>query len=408
MNRSRNVETIGRQQRNEEKLYTKSELIAQLSRFRRMLMDLVEGKPNLAFVRKVIEGQLLEAEDNPLMAVRGSYSGVVKAVQAFEHILDPLRANQEITLDGTFKTQSKHGVGVTITDIRGYTAMTRKLRKREDGLRVGRLLKNTYFPHLMHVYDKHQLHYTNYTGDGILAYSETRVDALGRPELPALDNTMFANVEAVGVTESIGESWKRASNLRLMQTDGNTNETGFGCSFGDIEILDPLVPDAEDPEGIFTEFNQIFREVLLKRAPDFEPRIDFKSIMRSCHATGEPLNEAARMQDADKELPEHTMISSEETIDQLFCKKSIASLFERKIATKKPRGLGRTISLAGVSRGRQIDMARLMQDSFNEAAAQPYNNSADKTNGAFRKKPQPSDNGRARSKKKPAGNVEDN
>ena len=346
------------------------------------MQDLVEGHPGFAFIKNLIEDSIqrnIELCRDPIQELRMRFSAIVEALVRLEHLIDPMSVGPEVTRDGTMTTMQHRNKALIVTDIKGFTPMTQEATKR--GLSILDILKHTYFPHIMHLLDKYQVRYANYTGDGVIGFCGDRVNAWGKVELPAQDNMTLAAIDLIGVSDSIGVTWKTNPNkqMRFALPDGSIHETGSGISYGDFETGDPLVLPKDIPE-MYASFNERFREVIMERSPHFEPRLSHTSGIRSCNAAGVPLNECSRLQNLDREYEDHSCIMPSYLYDML----STDALRKRMefLGKESLKGFGtkRTkIGVYGFPRENATKIPELYEECLKEFASRPYSRSANKS-----------------------------
>jgi class 3 adenylate cyclase len=294
-----------------EKLYTASEIAAMVARYRDRIEHLAEVHPELSIVHDDFD-EIVHHRDDPLQELGALLEACAETFIALKHLLNPTGLPLHMTDDGRVLTRTFPGVTTFLTDIRGFTELTRSVADRWT-LPIFELLSYCYFPYLTDVIEGFGCHYLNYTGDGLLVLSRDVVDESGRMILPSLDNAVLCALDLTLVTNSIAETWRRQG---LTRDDGSPHETGLGLTFGDVSVGDPFVPDRAYA-GHCAEFDAIFRSVLGKKAPHIHPMVDFGHRVRAIHALSPSINRASRLQDMDKLAADHTIMMIAEDVERL-------------------------------------------------------------------------------------------
>lgn len=294
-----------------EKVYTASEVAAVVARSRHRFDHLADLHPELSYVRDEFE-EIVHHRDDPLGELVALLSACEETFVALKHLLNPTGLPLHMTDDGRVLTRTFEGVTTFLTDIRGFTELTRNVADRW-ALPIFDLLSYCYFPYMTDILEGYGCHYLNYTGDGLLVLSRDVLDESGRRILPSLDNAVLCAIDLTLVTNAIGEAWGR---LGLTRENGAPHETGLGLTFGDVSVGDPFVPD-HSYEGHTAEFDEIFRAVLAEKAPHIRPMVDYGHRVRAIHALSPTINRASRLQDMDKLAPDHTIMMIAEDVERL-------------------------------------------------------------------------------------------
>jgi class 3 adenylate cyclase len=280
--------------------YSAEEVASLCERIRERVKTLVVEHEELTIVADEFE-QVLQCDPDPLREVWALFTACADVIIQLKHMLNPTGLPLHLTADGRVITQTFEGVTTFLTDIRGFTELTHSVT-REWNISVFDVLSFCYFPHVTEVLETYGCHYLNYTGDGLLVLSRARLHDGGRVLLPSIDNAVICAIALTGVTNAIAATWK---SLGLTMASGRWHETGLGLAYGDVQVGDPFVP-YHNYRDKCADFNASFHKAIAEHAPYFQPRNDYSRRVRTIQALSTSINRASRLQDADKDAPDHT------------------------------------------------------------------------------------------------------
>ncbi len=315
-------------------------------RIRERVQSLVVEHEELTIVADEFE-QIVRHEDDPLHEVWALFTACADVMIELKHMLNPTGLPLHLTDDGRVITQTFQGVTTFLTDIRGFTELTQNV-SREWNLSVFDVLSFCYFPHVTEVLENYGCHYLNYTGDGLLVLSRDRLSPEGLCLLPSIDNAVICSIALTGVTNGIAETWRRQG---LTMASGRWHETGLGLAYGDVQVGDPFVP-YHDYRDKCAEFDATFHEAIAEHAPYFRPREKYTRRVRAIQALSTSINRASRLQDADKDAPEHTCMMISPDVDRLC--PPLRGFFE-VVGEAMLRGLGK-VEICGIRRFAKYDI----------------------------------------------------
>ncbi|KAI9003333.1 hypothetical protein DFJ74DRAFT_713562 [Hyaloraphidium curvatum] len=283
-------------------------------------------------------------------ALLEAYEGLLMQMKS---LLNPTALPLHLGADRRVLTMEFDDVATFITDIRGFTELSRNVAERW-GVKVFDLLSFSYFSQVTELLERWDCHYLNYTGDGLLVLTLGKKDDKGRTLLPSLDHAVLCALDLISLTNAIAEVWSRQG---LVQSSGRWHETGIGLAAGDVQVGDPFVPD-RDPTGRLAEFDRMLHAILAEKMPHFVPRRDFSGRVRAIHAMSPAINTASRLQDQDKSFPDHTIMMLDIDVEKLC--PPLRTKFVR-CGTVLLRGIGER-AVFGVDRFARHDVPALMEE----------------------------------------------
>jgi class 3 adenylate cyclase len=322
------------------KTYGRDEVVAVRSKIRNDIAQLAVEHEDLQLVIDEYE-EVVHHEADPLADIGAIFQACHDVIVDLKHLLNPTGLPLHLSNDGRVVAHNFEGVTTFLTDIRGFTELSNHVCESWK-ISIFDVLSFCYFPHVTEVLERYGCHYLNYTGDGLLVLCRDRKDENDHVILPSIDNAVICSIALTGVTRAIADSWKA---MGMCKADGHSHETGLGLSFGDVQVGDPFVPYREN-DSKCAEFDRIFRERLPQVAKDFVPRESYSHRVRAIQALSTSINRASRLQDADKEAPNHTVMMTEEDVNRLS--PPLRRYFER-VAKITLRGLG-TAEVYGIHR----------------------------------------------------------
>jgi class 3 adenylate cyclase len=347
--------------RGAEEVYAVAEVAELVARCRERIDRLADDHPELSIVRDDFE-EVARHELDPLRELQSLLAATGEVFVSLKHLLNPTGLPLHMTDDGRVKTRVFQGVTTFLTDIRGFTELTRSVSEMWR-LDIFDLLSYCYFPYLTEVLEGHGCHYLNYTGDGLLVLSQDRLDESGRVVLPSIDVAVLCAIDLTLVTSSIAEAWRK---LGLTRPDGASHETGLGLAFGDVSVGDPFVPD-HAYRGHCAEFDAIYRAEIARKAPHIHPSVDFSRRVRAIHALSPSINRASRLQDMDKLMPDHTCMMTAEDAERLC--PPLRRRF-REVGDMHLKGIG-VVNVHATLRHEPVDVPALVEECLAYHANRP-------------------------------------